>query len=948
MGIEDQVPEEAPARPEEVKKTSPLEVKDKRLHRKYLAVATMFIVILAAILIGVFVSQDKNDNDSSSSKLVEESATVPPADDEDPTTPSPTEIKFFKSDVGPFDIKVPLYSPEKLGVYQDLTEARPDFEILSKFLLNNVVLRNLGRLGFSNAAFGFAANKGVDDAIDFGIEAPQLGVPAPSDPNGEAAGDAASASEGDTSSGSGQVGDDANSFGTNNQEEKVDTADVAKSDGEYIYAAFGDYLLITKADDGELVLRIPMPVIEVPDDYNTGPYYVEPDFVDVPEVFPVETAAGDGSATTKSMPPPAFYWRPTKATIQSLLLTENRLALIVSGYGFSYRNTVDEPIVLNDFLSTQIRLYSLENLRDDEPSLPFLGKQDVNGHFKKGFVIEDDNVAHIVTSSSLTYDTLVAPVERYSNPKYYDLSDDDYVKSVVQAAKETIVEDFVDALFANLCYTGDCPKIALLGLLTEKVSSEEGFTNLVYPNGYANSVVQISSFNMEDAIFLEDSLSEKEDPTLSVESVVHFLPTYWSQVYSATDMLVLFGQGSNFVSNNEQQEATFLFGYKLNGISAVPAVSGSVPGSLLNSFSIDYTGGYFRVATTIRNIWTTAIFGSEVMPVDSVTVVVDGATSQGRAGDTTDAGGEIVTLFSECRSNVDCNDDQYCGGGVCRDFGACGQDVDCFNPSNVYFAIECLGVLQCTDGQCGKECTGEMCPNGEVLVKCFAPPCAVATATDCEEADACVDYYCGGCNSIQFDVAGTQVCNEEEMVPEEDTQCPSPDDLCMTDENGRSFYDLCRAVEDDCPGDLAILESCPYQFACREGEEFVNPVLTECLKLKEDDNCVDDYQSYLENYNECLSFQADEFCYPSLIFSCPPAYVFVCESVSQPIAEPEIEPEIEISPPIAERSTKNQIFVLEISEENNLKIVGSVILGFPREGMSQCFITLLKWPVDFH
>mmetsp|Transcript_25985 Transcript_25985/g.72484 ORF Transcript_25985/g.72484 Transcript_25985/m.72484 type:complete len:760 (-) Transcript_25985:158-2437(-) len=146
--------------------------------------------------------------------------------------------------------------------------------------------------------------------------------------------------------------------------------------------------------------------------------------------------------------------------------------------------------------------------------------------------------------------------------------------------------------------------------------------------------------------------------------------------------------------------------------------------------------------------------GNQVCPPPSQ---VDNDKTEELAND----GGDGTT----CDSNNDCSESQYCGGGTCLDMGKCNVDLDCFNPTNEFASVDCLGVMACDpNGECGVECGGDsMCPEGMPRSDfCYTEPCSVVDA--CAEAVSCVNDYCGGCFTIQFDAAGHRVCNEDPQV----------------------------------------------------------------------------------------------------------------------------------------------------------------------------------------
>jgi hypothetical protein len=184
------------------------------------------------------------------------------------------------------------------------------------------------------------------------------------------------------------------------------------------------------------------------------------------------------------------------------------------------------PVALPNFLLMHLRLYSTEKLDNDtlkdEERLDLLGVQDINGHDQKGFLI--DNIAYLATMSSLdTWCWLVNPNERW-NPAYQYLANDECVEAITMNAEEQ-VKGFLNQLIAELSITtGELPTVASLNLLTDNPSGVDGFKNILFGESYANSMVQITSFDMEEALVTSETEGQ-EEPELQLEITCKFLPT---------------------------------------------------------------------------------------------------------------------------------------------------------------------------------------------------------------------------------------------------------------------------------------------------------------------------------------------------------------------------------------------------------------------------------------
>jgi Beta propeller domain len=800
-----------------------------------------------------------------------------------------TRSVFKSQGVGPFEVTVPIFDPQSsqsIAVYESPTDAQLGFEELGKWILNNAILRNSGDPLFASAALEgrFGGGGGLEPPMVEGAPTQEGGgmdtpvsAPIPPPP---------------------QVGNDANSFETNNQEQNVDRADFAKSDGTYIYTAYGSKLIILKAAEEALVLELEMPLAE--GGGGSGAVPVPQDEAAQPTTEEEETDSTNTTTTSSArqqaiMYPGMFY--PPQANIEALLLSTNRLAVVVSGYGYSKQikyqesstttdnsamnatttttTTLPTPPILVELLYTHVRLYDTSQLNSDG-SFPLLGVQDLNGYFQKAYVL--NGVAHLVTVATInTWDHLVYPAEIY-HPNYVNSSSVEEYKAQAAANGPALAEAFGKELIAELSTTtGSLPTVAELRLLTETTSGVEGFENLVFGNGYANSMVQISSWNMTEAKVKETDT--EEEPELEMSLTVQFLSTYAGETYLAEDLLVVVGQGSNFIPEiRGSQETSFLFGFTLDGATTKPAMSGSLPGRILNSFALDFVDGYLRVATTLQTFWfvdvllvpssgaapvveesTTLTVRQSSPEVDNIfdplsspfTIVADcpAVDSECMSGENFAACVALKTLGCNqvfyhdqvCNYEFDCVDDYEMAVGTGK--SNCPSPLDsCVNGRNLETCraleleqgCQSIGILESCPYQfecsaSGGDSTGGGGSDGSDGMSSDPLASPFTIVSQCPELgttcvsdtnyQVCQDLKARGCNEIFYH---DQVCfyefdcvDDYEMAAGTGkSNCPSPRDPCTT---GRNFA-TCIGIEkvDGCMN-VAILESCPYTFACSDG-----------------------------------------------------------------------------------------------------------------------------------
>jgi Beta propeller domain len=204
-------------------------------------------------------------------------------------------------------------------------------------------------------------------------------------------------------------------FRSNNQEANVDEADFVQSDGKFLYAAYGDVLLAWDIKNGKIVANITMPAIEY------TPYNAM--YSMTGEVIPGGDNATNDTMNQNVSSDDAFnmygdmygyYYKP-KAQIQSLLLADNRLAVVISGYGGSTLQYADpnfKPKVMSEYLATRLQIYDTLALATNGGKLKLLNETDINGSFRDGRVV--GNNVHLVTVASFnTYTLLSDPLSKW-------------------------------------------------------------------------------------------------------------------------------------------------------------------------------------------------------------------------------------------------------------------------------------------------------------------------------------------------------------------------------------------------------------------------------------------------------------------------------------------------------------------------------------------------------
>jgi Beta propeller domain len=440
--------------------------------------------------------------------------------------------KVYRSKESELDVTLPLFSENVLDGYSDVTKLGPDIAEAAGFLANIVIKSQNG------------ASKRIP-LLGTSVGAPPLIL----------ASAAAQVLSPTSPSAAGQT-----DFQTNNQEQGVDEADAVKSDGKYVYAAYGEMIVIWDALTGDLITNVTMPAIENSNVIDQG---------------------------IGLFAKPIFFF-PQKPSIRALLLESNRLVVIVDGYGSSNRvafNLTSQNTVLNDLLATHVRVYDTTSLASSG-ELTLVKAVDFNGAFQDARAVGDN--IHVVTSSYVnSYYWLSEPLQRWNNNFAPDLSEEDYKSQAGALAKDKLIPSFVDQLMKDVTMFGT-PKLVRISLWQSILS---GMEDTIFSDGVFQAYTQVTSFAATDA-----------DLSLSLSG--SFMPSSYGYTYSTPEMLIFSAQGWNYMPEKSATgPTTYFLGMKLTGATATPVAVGSLPGSLINQYSLDIFDGHLRAATTIPTLW---------------------------------------------------------------------------------------------------------------------------------------------------------------------------------------------------------------------------------------------------------------------------------------------------------------------------------------------------------
>jgi len=429
-------------------------------------------------------------------------------------------------------------------------------------------------------------------------------------------------------------------YGTNSQTEGVDEGDLVKSDGTYVYAAYGDRLVVFSKDGGGKLSETFMPKSPPPEGCGGGYQYDDDPFpMPMPMPMPEPDVGGnrrrrrnlqrrDHDRRRTSIVPP--YWDPCHIAdprIESILLDDEsgRVSVILSGnqrpshYYWGYgpsREDDDEQTILGDSAGTQVRVYDTASLISspdkDYPALKLVGSRSLPGRFTQKGSRSIGSKAYIVTQNEVdTWFHFKRHFDRFEEA-YDDLDDSDYVKKATRRALNKIIPGFVDRMMEELLEGdtgGTCAHVARVAMFQTGDIDDKAMH--WWDDGIFQGVAQVTSVDLDLPPMPTEGEGDADadaEPTLAVDKSIAFTPSAWgATVYASQNKLFLAVEGydQHPRSRSGYVESTFLYGFSLNGGegAAKATMVGKALGTALNQFSMDEHDGALRIATTAWADW---------------------------------------------------------------------------------------------------------------------------------------------------------------------------------------------------------------------------------------------------------------------------------------------------------------------------------------------------------
>ena len=620
--------DEETALPKKNDKNVPEETASERSSKAYnwkVVLLALGVFVLVGLVVGITVPlvRDGSSDDSSgdSSDNVDTTPTeTPPIDDKNSSKIGVEPFSFFGAQpLANFDPQVitsGYASEEELAA--DLTNA-------ARLLLDRVVGRNIGAPGY--AIMGAGGDMGR----------PEFEPSVPAQPNAPEA-DFEGLDDGSTNKDT--FGDENNDYGTDNQEEGVEEGDKVVANQNVLYTAYGDYVvrisrvvcetcviylslsysflvliasfqIAWSTANGDQLAQIQLPPNQ--DTSESGPE-------EKPEVPPEDVVILDGPpnrrrrrlAKSGQRKLDSIWWWPMKPWVHAMLLLDTKLVVIAGGYGTNYMYSPDH--VIDSYMDTKVLIYDVSAVGttgfDPSAGLEPLETKDLNGVFVSVRAIDSDSGGHnvhVVTSGGISYyEQLIRPFEKWSDTELQEMSDEDYVATVVQRAEEKHIPNFVNQLMNDLRIDGVMPSLTRINSFDD--GDGVNLAPWVYLDGYLNTVVQVHSFHVAAGTGARRHLQDTPALTaLSVSGTI--LPTYNPQVYATENIMIIASSGSGYSEARESMvEMTYLMSFLLVGATSEPYTIGSFLGNIINQYSMDvvlYNGvqRVLRMATTLRKAW---------------------------------------------------------------------------------------------------------------------------------------------------------------------------------------------------------------------------------------------------------------------------------------------------------------------------------------------------------
>ena len=476
-----------------------------------------------------------------------------------------SKFKSVKTKIQPLSAKLSTFGPKSARSYDSCLDFENDLKNAATIIVNEVIQRN-SQYGYYH--YDHYAPFMVFDEVD---SSPENKVDSSPD-------------------NSGNGNDKESSYGTNNQVDGVDEADIVKATTDIVFAGYGNKLVVFNVKTGEIMSETIMSL--------------------------KSSEIGNEFKTTKVKG--LLHEDRLVVKVKGLLLHEDRLAVIVTSrrnrgrgrYGPDDGEKSKQKLITSYGTDTFVYLYDVSEseLPKDGSEMKLLASHTIEGHdFNTARSI--GNTTHLVTMSSVNvYDYLENPLSRWQkNFSGYD--EYEYLSEAKLYATSTVIPSFVNQILKEIDSNDKCNDIMRLSLfksIDENISEDEKIS--VHAIGaLMQGLAQITTFNMDADYTSGTSENDESIPLLNVSDTKVFLPlSYGTNIYASTNVLLVAAKGHKFwKSDSIWKDNTYIIGFSLNndGSRVQGRGVGTVPGYLLNQWALDVWDNHIRIASTTEGTW---------------------------------------------------------------------------------------------------------------------------------------------------------------------------------------------------------------------------------------------------------------------------------------------------------------------------------------------------------
>ena len=429
----------------------------------------------------------------------------------------------------PLPVTLPLFSPEQLETYADCESLEKDLTNALNLIANQMIIAHGDD---NNPPHAYYDNYGPPVPMEAGSNTK------------EESGASTSVDE--------------NSYGTNNQVKDVDEADIIKSNGVHVFAAYGSQLIVWDAITGEK-----LSVTNIHQSKSTNLRMI---------------------ANTSG-----------RLKVKSLLIYEDRLVAIVEEVpagGILIQSVIQGPG------KSKVLLYDISYIPSDETELPLLATKGLRGNYNDARLV--GSTVHIISTASVdTFYHLTRYMQR-GQKRYNSLNGTEYQNNAMRYSRSLLIPSYIERLMNETGFKNNtCTDILKLSMFQS--TNEDMAVPTV--GSIMDGFMEVMSFSI---------IGDHSNSTFETNSLASFVPSNAHSgatiVYSSSEYLVIGHRGYQFEPppRNSWVPNTFVILLSLedSGVEGVQIKGAAqIPGYAINQYALDIWDGHLRIASTIGAGW---------------------------------------------------------------------------------------------------------------------------------------------------------------------------------------------------------------------------------------------------------------------------------------------------------------------------------------------------------